>query len=124
MPRKPSACSPTVPAALPASTAALAAADWAKAGTARATAPIEAATARIVMVLRIMSVPLLEQVRVLLDQRLDFLVQSHAHVGVQLGVDVDRVDLDPHRRSARREGAHREEGKDQGALHGGCLQFS
>src|SRR5258708_23928548 len=88
-PRKPSACSPTMPAALAESTVALVCADWATAATGaeRATAR---PSAKMNFVCMVMSS---EEVRVLLDQGLHVLIQAQADVGVQLGGDGDRVAL-------------------------------
>ena len=46
----------------------------------------------------------LEKIGILLDGALDFLVQPDPHIGIQLGVDIDRRDFDA---DGRRAGAQR-----------------
>src|SRR5205085_2228711 len=79
-PRKPSACSPTMPADLAASTVALVWADWATAATGRARAAARPRAKRVLVCMLMSS----EEVRVLLDQGLHVLVQAEAGVQGQV----------------------------------------
>src|SRR6184192_474691 len=110
--RKPSPVSPIRPFCLPASATALSSAVWASAGAATPASVMAAPRAMMALLNGRRVMVSSEEVRVLLDQGLHFLIQLDADVGVQLGVDVDRLHL---HMDGRRAGRHEAGAAEDGA---------
>src|SRR5581483_10245406 len=116
-PKYPSACSPTKPAALAASTAALSLAGSAKATPALRPRAISITRARFLKLRILFILQSLEQIGILLNRGLHFSIQFDADIGIQLRINIDGRDFDPDggRASAQE---HQQAGGKEKSIHG------